>query len=266
MSRFSPPYFKLPEEDTSSSKLSKSEIIDMNGYIDFSKPVNPLYMPIGISYDGVAATSNRNILAVSLENKVGLMTTTGVIILEPKYNISDLKVWGNIIELYDSGGYQVIKYTFNKELTSLNKKILLVSKMANGNTAWETKYVGKRVDVHYTNTMPRIIGVTKNIIILQENRDVALVSIISKSGPVISFNKYLRVIEVRFKNELLGVKPIHFENTLICREIDILDSVGRIKQKDVKWDRSYESEYHISESGLYSRGIKGIDKKGSIMT
>lgn len=236
----------------------------MNGYVDFNGELSQVQSQLAMVYDGVATTSNKKLLAICTDGKVGIITAGGTLVLPCIFNIEDIKVWGDILEYYSCGGYVIERITIGKDLkTYRNRKLISARKDNKGD--WDTCFCYRSFPSRMMKSRPKIMGTTKDAIILSIDGSGSSLIITTKNAVVHNDTKYLKIVEVKFKNELLGIHFITIDNNMIHRAIDILDHVGRLKRRVDNWGREEVGEYGVGLATLYSRGLVTLNKKGDII-
>ncbi len=220
------------------------------------------YASIQAIYDDVSLTTNRNILAVMLNNKVGLITKAGYTIIPCKYAIDKIKLKHDILELIEPDGTYTIRHiTISKDLTAFKEKILLtVARSIKEPDAYIVNINNKSFEkVKHEIMTPKLMRVCRNIIGIALHNE-SIDTIMTKNGVVTNNEVYFNIIEVKSKKQILGVKHASVPKSGIIRPIHILDDSGRIIRKTYDWDLSSVQEYGVTSSELYKRNLEDLDE------
>lgn len=240
----------------------------MRNIINFNYGISNNYQHLRIIYDDVTETTNRGVLAVRIADKIGLITKAGTVIFKCIYDKDTIYIDRDIIEIIDdvNNTYKLYKITVSRDYKTF--KIAKIFNAAdNKNTAGYVaklpNMVANKSDTKYlyigSKYVPMLYNVTKQSVIVYMDGCV----VIGKNGKYYNGKTYLNVVDVSFRNELLGINFITVGTYCARRVIDILNERGELRRRTT-WTKEDEAIYGVTVNSLYSRNKKRLNSKGDL--
>lgn len=227
------------------------------------------YDQLYLVYDDIKQTTNRNILEVSSAGKIGYVTRAGKVILECLYKPDQLKIDKDIVEFTskDKNKYQIYRVTVSRDNLSYKARRIFEIKIIDGayRTVVKSGLSNDKESKIYIKSvvMPSLVNVTKSAVCLYLDNLSGGVIIVGKNKKIYNSKKYLNVVDVDFRNELLGINYITVEKSGPIRRIDILDRYGKLI-RETTWTASDKATYKVGITDLYSRKVRKLNDKGEL--